>query len=60
MSFLEEATYGYSQGEAIQCRVKSANLYGYGDFTQIVLTTGLRVVPHQMLAPVKNVLTDQT
>lgn len=33
MADLEEATYGYSQSEVVQARVKTQNVYGYSEFS---------------------------
>jgi hypothetical protein len=46
MPFLE--AYGYTQGQAIQVRVKSSNQYGYSDYKEETLKSKLRVVPHKM------------
>lgn len=40
--------------------MKSSNKYGYSDYKEQTLQSRLRVVPHKMLLPTRNALTDPT
>ena len=47
MALLLGEPYGYSQGELIDARVKSANVYGVAEFSSAMLQqVQIRTVPH--------------